>query len=464
MHARMTRHSAALVAAIASASLVLAACGSSNNGGSGGGSAGGTWPGANIAACKDLSQLAQYGDLTGQTVEVYTSITAPEGDAQQRSYKLFEQCTGAKVQYDADKDFETQVLVKAQANNLGDIAFVDQPGLLASLVNTGVVVAPPKDVSDNVDQYWSSDWKNYGTVDGTFYAAPLGANVKSFVWYSPKMFQQHHWQIPKTWDQMMSLTAQIQKAGITPWCSGFESGEASGWPGTDWVEEVVLRQSGPDVYDQWVKHQIPFNDPKIAQALDTVGQILKNPAYVNGGIGDVKSIATTAFQDAGLPILKGQCAMHQMASFYASFFPKGTNVSQHGDVFAFYLPVMSSKFGDPVEGGGEFVAAFNNKPVTEAFQTYLSTPVWANEKAKATPDGGWVSANKGLQTSNLTSPIDRLSAQILQNPKAVFRFDASDSMPAAVGTGTFFKEMVNWINGQSTQDTLNNIEQSWPAS
>lgn len=460
---RMRRGTAA-AAVVAAAALGLAGCGSSSDDTGGGGESSGTWPGASNAACSGLSQLEQYGDLTGQQVEVYTSITAPEGDAQERSYKLFEQCTGATVKYDADKDFETQVLVKAQADNLGDIAFVDQPGLLASLVDTGVVVEPPQDVSDNVDKFWSSDWKTYGTVDGTFYAAPLGANVKPFVWYSPQMFKQHGWSIPKTWDDLMSLTAQIQKAGITPWCAGFESGEASGWPGTDWLEEVVLRQDGPDVYDQWIKHEIPFNDPQIVKALDTVGAILKNSDYVNGGIGDVKSIATTAFQDAGLPILQGKCAMHQMASFYAANFPQGTKVAQDGDVFAFYEPTMSDQFGEPVEGGGEFVTAFNDEPVTKAFQTYLSTDVWANEKAKATPDGGWVSANKGLDPANLTSPIDKLSAQILQDPKAVFRFDASDAMPAAVGTGTFFKEMLNWINGQSTQDTLDNIENSWPAS
>jgi alpha-glucoside transport system substrate-binding protein len=459
MRARKTRRSTAVAAVVASAALVLAGCAKSSDDNK----ASGTWKGAKDSKCSGLSQLAQYGDLSGKTVTVYTSITAPEGDAQERSYKLFEECTGATVKYDADKDFETQVLVKAQANNLPDIAYVDQPGLLASLVKTGTVVQPPKDVQDNVDKFWSADWKNYGTVNGTFYAAPLGANVKSFVWYSPKMFQQHGWQIPTTWDDMMKLTDTIQKAGITPWCAGFESGTATGWPGTDWVEEVLLRQAGPDVYDQWVQHKIPFNDPQIAKALDTVGAILKNPKYVNGGIGDVKSIATTAFQDAGLPILKGKCAMMQMAGFYAANWPKGTQVTQTGDAYAFYLPSDNAS-SKPVEGGGEFVAAFNTLPVTKAFQTYLSTDVWANEKAKATPDGGWVSANKGLDVSNLTSPIDQLSAQILQDPKAVFRFDASDSMPAAVGSGTFWKEMVNWVSGQSTKETLDNIEASWPAS
>jgi alpha-glucoside transport system substrate-binding protein len=462
MRARKMRRSAVVAAVVASAALVLAGCAKDDNGDT---KASGTWPGAKDSKCSGLSQLAQYGDLTGKTIEAYTSITAPEGDAQVRSYALFTECTGAKITYNANKDFETNVLVRAQGNDLPDVAYVPQPGLLKQLVDTGTVVEPPKDVQDNVDKWWSSDWKDYGTVDGTFYAAPLGANVKSFIWYSPSTFKKNGWAIPKTWDDLIKLSDQIVASGkMKPWCAGFESGSATGWPGTDWLEELMLRTAGPDVYDQWVAHKIPFNDPQVATALDKVGSILKNPKYVNAGFGDVKSIAGTAFGDAGLPILKDQCAMMQMAGFYAANWPAGTKVAPDGQVYAFYEPAIDPSKGQPVEGGGEFVVAFNHNPATEAFQTYLSTDVWANEKAKATPDGGWVSANKGLDVNNLTSPIDRLSAQTLADPKAVFRFDGSDAMPGAVGSGTFWKEMTNWISGQSTKDTLDNIEASWPTS
>ncbi len=380
-----------------------------------------------------------------------------------RSYALFTECTGAKITYNANKDFETNVLVRAQGNDLPDVAYVPQPGLLKQLVDTGTVVEPPKDVQDNVDKFWSADWKNYGTVDGTFYAAPLGANVKSFIWYSPATFKKNGWTIPTTWDDLIKLSDKIAASGkMKPWCAGFESGSATGWPGTDWLEELMLRTAGPDVYDDWVSHKIPFNDPQVATALDKVGDILKNSKYVNAGFGDVKSIAGTAFGDAGLPILSDKCAMMQMAGFYAANWPAGTKVGPDGDVYAYYEPTIDASKGQPVEGGGEFVAAFNHNPATEAFQTYLSTDVWANEKAKATPDGGWLSANKGLDVNNLTSPIDKLSAQILADPKAVFRFDGSDAMPGAVGAGTFWKEMTNWISGQSTKDTLDNIERPGP--
>jgi alpha-glucoside transport system substrate-binding protein len=462
IRSRNARRGAALTAALVSAGLVLAGCGGGDDEG---GKASGTWPGEGKTECSGLDQLSQFGDLTGKKVHVYTTIVAPEDKPHKDSYKLFSTCTGAKVEYEGSKEMEAQILVRAQSGNLPDIAFLPQPGLLNTLVTqTQTVKEAPKSVSDNVDKWFGEDWKKYGTVDGKFYAAPLGANVKSFVWYSPKMFKDNGWTVPQTWDEMIQLSDKIAATGIKPWCAGFESGEATGWPGTDWVEDVLLRTGGADVYDKWITHDIPFNDPQVVKALDNVGSILKNPKYVNGGIGDVKSIATTAFQQGGLPILKGQCALHRQASFYAANWPQGTNVSEDGDVFAFYLPPIDASQGKPVLGGGEFVAAFNDQPATVAFQTYLSSDVWANEKAKATPNGGWVSANKGLDPNNLVSPIDKLSAQILADPNAVFRFDGSDLMPAEVGANSFWKQMVAWITGQDTKKTLDNIESSWPQS
>jgi alpha-glucoside transport system substrate-binding protein len=459
MRSRNMRRVAAAAAAVVATGF-LASCADDDEGGS----AGGTWPGEDKSECADLEQLADFGDLSGREVSVYTSIVAPEDQSHKDSYELFTTCTGATVKYEGSKEFEAQLPVRVQAGNPPDIAYVPQPGLLKTLVATDKVVEAPSGTSDNVDEFFGEDWKAYGTVDDTFYAAPLGANVKSFVWYSPSMFADNGWTVPETWDDMIALSDTIAGTGIKPWCAGIESGEATGWPATDWLEDVLLRTAGADVYDQWVNHEIPFDDQQVADALDEVGGILKNDEYVNGGIGNVNSIATTAFQDGGLPIIDGQCAMHRQAGFYAANWPEGTNVAEDGDVFAFYLPTISDEFGRPVLGGGEFVAAFSDDAEVQAFQTYLSSAVWANEKAKATPGGGWVSANTGLDVANLVSPIDQLSAQIFQDPEAVFRFDGSDQMPGEVGSNSFWKEMTAWITGESTEDALANIEKSWPAS
>lgn len=437
--------------------LGVAGCGSSNTASSTP-SASGSSSSSGGNAC---DAYKAYGDLTGKTVSVYTGIVTPEDTPQINSYKPFEKCTGATIKYEGDKSFEAQVLVRAKAGNPPDIGIVPQPGLLKQLVATGSVKAAPPEVAANVDKFWTKDWKTYGTVNNTFYAAPLGANVKSFVWYSPKEFKSKNYKIPKTLDELTALSETIAKTGSKPWCAGIASGEATGWTITDWMEDMMLRLSGPDTYDKWVNHTIPFNGPESVAALDAVGKILKNPAFVNGGLGDVKSIATTTFQDGGLPILDGTCSLHRQASFYAANWPKGTKVAEDGDVFAFYLPGKDTA-SKPVLGGGEFIAAFTDRPEVKAFQTYLSTDLWANNKVASSPDGGWVTANKGLDTGKLTSPIDQLAASILQDPKAVFRFDGSDQMPAAIGSNAFWKQATNWITGQSTKDTVDKIEASWP--
>jgi alpha-glucoside transport system substrate-binding protein len=398
-------------------------------------------------------------------VSIYTSIVTPEDASHKASYKAFEDCTGVKINYEGDKDFEKNLPQRAQSGNLPDVAFIPQPGLLQTMVDTGKAIPASKTVGDEVDKYFGKDWRKYGSVDGTLYAAPLGANVKSFVWYSPKTFKAKGYTVPTTWDELMTLTAKIaaDDPGAKPWCAGFGSGTATGWVGTDWVEDVLLRTAGPDVYDQWVAHKVKFNDPKVADALAKVGAILKDPKYTNGGFGAPSTIATTTFQDGGQPILKNKCYMHRQASFYASNWPEGTKVAEDGDVWAFYLPSVDTST-KPVLGGGEFVATFRDAPEVKAFAAFLASPDWANAKAKATTNGGWVSANKGLDVANLVSPIDQQSAKILQDPAAVFRFDGSDQMPSAVGAGTFWSEMTNWVKGQDDKTTLDNIEKSWPAN
>lgn len=411
------------------------------------------------AAAIDCAPYTKFGDLKGKTISIYTGIVTPEDTPHINSYKPFEQCTGATVKYEGDKSFETQILVRAKAGNPPDLAIVPQPGLLKQLVATGKAVAAPADTEANVDKFWSKDWKNYGTVDGKFYAAPLGASVKSLVWYSPSAFKDAGYAVPTTLDELKALSDKMVADGKKPWCAGINSGDATGWPITDWMEDMMLRLSGPEEYDKWVAHQIAFNSAEPTAALDAVGGYLKNDKYVNGGLGDVKSIASTTFQDAGLPILDDQCMMHRQASFYAANWPKGTKVAEDGDVFAFYLPGKDTS-AKPVLGGGEFVLAFNDRPEVQAFQTYLSSDTWANTKAKLS--SGWVSANKGLDPNNLTSPIDQLAAKILLDPASQFRFDGSDQMPAAVGSDSFWKQATAWVTGQDTKTTLNNIENSWP--
>ncbi|WP_186808198.1 ABC transporter substrate-binding protein [Agrococcus baldri] len=417
-------------------------------------------PGGTEGPAAGCEAYADYGTFEGAEVDVYGTILDAEADRLNESWAEFEDCTGIDVVYEGSSEFEAQINVRVQGGNPPDLAIFPQPGLLASVVGTGSVLEAPEAVQANAQEFWTEDWQNYGTVDGTFYAAPLMASVKGFVWYSPSVWEENGWEVPTTLDELDELTATVAESDVTPWCVGFGSGEATGWPGTDWIEDYVLRLHGPEVYDQWITHEIPFNDPMIVEAMDRVGELIKNPDYVNGGIGDVSTIANTDFGEAGLPVMDGECAMHHQASFYEGFWSddNSVEVAEDGDVWAFILPGTEAD-ASAVTGGGEFVGAFSDAEEVVAVQTYLSSAEWANSRVSL---GGVISANSGLDPANASSPLLQSAVETLQDPETTFRFDGSDLMPGAVGSGTFWSGLIDWITGEETQSVLDQVESSWP--
>jgi alpha-glucoside transport system substrate-binding protein len=412
----------------------------------------------------NCAQYQAYAGHSGSTVTMFGSILSPESDSLNKSWAEFQTCTGITIQYTGSNSFEQDLPVKVNGGNAPNLAIIPQPGLLQQMVATGTVKKPPAGTVAN-EANWNAAWKGYGSVNGAFYAAPMSANMKSLVWYSPTYFKDNGYTVPTTWADMMALSAKMASnmtGTAKPWCGGIGSGTATGWPATDWLEEVVLGTFGGQVYDDWISHKVKFSDPQIQTAMKTVADWLQNPAWVNGGVGNVQTIATTTFQDAGLPILKNQCGMLQQASFYEAQWPKGTKVAADGDVFAFKLPAVDSSITNPVEGGGEFVTAFADDPATQSVQNYLSSPQWANSRIKVAP--GWVSANEKVDQSLYTDPVDQLSAKYLADSTATFRFDASDAMPAAVGAGAEWTAMVDWFgSGKSIKDVAAEIDAAWPA-
>ena len=452
MSSTLRRRLIAPAAAIGALSLVLAGCAAEepNAGGNGGG------------GDADCAEYEQYGQFEGETVEIYATIIDVEADNLVTSWSDFEACTGIEIEYNGTQEAETQINVRAQAGDAPDLMIIPQPGLLQRLIADGYVVPAPEAVEANVDEFWSESWKGYGTVDGEFYAAPLMASVKGYVWYSPADFEENGYEVPATYDELLELTETMTERNdgpYRPWCVGFGSGDATGWVGTDSDEDLFLRTAGPEAYDQWVAGELDFASPEIQESFDLVGEILLNPEYVNGGFGGVNSIVTTTFQDAGLAILDGNCSLHHQASFYEAQWGEGVTVAPDGDVWAFITPPINEGDGAAVTGGGEFVAAFNDNEATGAVQAYLSSDVWANNRISL---GGVISANKGLDPANAQSDLARQSIEILQGEDTVFRFDASDLMPAAVGTSSFWTGMVDWVGGASTEDVTSAIDSTFP--
>ena len=409
------------------------------------------------AAPTSLAGHACDGSLKGKTVTITSSIRDTEADKLMQAWKPFEDCTGVTVKHTGSATFEDDIKTAVQGGNPSDIAIVPQPGLLATLVKSGKVIARD-DLKGAVTSANGTSWLGYGTVDGKFYGPPLGANLKSLVWYNPALFKSKGYTIPTTFDDLIKLSDQIASSGGKPWCAGIESGNATGWPATDWLEEVVLSNDGPQVYDDWISNKVKFNDPKIVKDLDTVGSILKNEKYIYGG---VQSIATTAFGAASIAsgLIDGKCFMYQMANFFSNNFPKGTTLGPDGQVSTFAFPTINSANKGAIEGGGEFIAALRDAPEVRAVQDYTTSVEFANKRAAL---GGWFTSNKNIDTSVYADSFEKGLADQLKGA-TVFRFDASDLMPSAVGSGAEWKQLTAWITGQSTKDTVDTIQAAWPS-
>ena len=288
----------------------------------------------------------------GKTVSVLSPVRNSENDPNAIQiftdfWKPFADCTGAKIDFQGTDQFEVQAPVLIQGGSPPDVIDFPQPGLLRTLAPN--LITFPENVAKHAKDDFIGGWEGLYTVDDEIKGMPWRANVKSTVWYSPAAFEAKGYKVPETLDELKALSDQIVKDGGTPWCAGIESGVATGWPVTDWFEDFMLRINGPEVYDQWVSHEIPFNDPKVKAVADAVGSYLKNPDYM-GGENNVKAIATTKFQDGGVPITTGDCYMHRQASFYSTLFPEGTTVGPPGSDVADQLLLPARRQGRRPEG------------------------------------------------------------------------------------------------------------------
>jgi alpha-glucoside transport system substrate-binding protein len=241
---------------------------------------------------------------------------------------------------------------------------------------------------------------------------------------------------------------------------GIESGAATGWPATDWFEDLVLRYGGTQQYDDWVSHKVKFDSPVVRQAADEFQKLLFTSGNVLGGR---KSIASNSFQTAGNPMFgsKPGCWMYKQGSFITAFFPKAVQADLDNQVGVFYFPPTNAT-DKPMLGGGDMAVLLKNSAAGVAAMKLLADK---NVGDTAVTNGSsFLSPHKDFDPSKYKGAIAQQVAKFVTESTA-FRFDGSDSMPGAVGSGTFWKDVTSWISGQESLDTaLKNIDGSWPAS
>ena len=406
---------------------------------------------------------AMAGEFKGTTV----TATGPfvDQDAQKFNATMadFEAKTGITIQYTGSKEFEASIKAAIDGGTAPDIIDFPQPGLLASFAAQGKItdLSQYLDVAAikaNYNPYWINQSMMPGK-DGTPIMAGVWERVngKGFVYYPKKAWDAAGYKVPTTYDELKTLMDQMVKDGSTPWCIGIESGAATGWVATDWIENIMLRTTTPENYDAWVQGKLPFSSPEVTHAAQIMADIWTNPKYVYGGTA---TIVKTSFGDSTLPMFdaKGpKCFMNMNGNFITSFFPTG--LVGGVDYGAFYFPPIDPQYGSPMEVAGDIWGATTTRPEVMAVMQYFTKgehlKVWMQQ-------GGAIAPQKDADLNWYGSPIDKVVGAAIVNA-GTLRFDGSDAMPGAVGAGTFWKEMTSFVSGSEDLTTaLKNIDASWP--
>jgi len=440
------KRSSRLLAIAAVAGLVFAACGS-NNGGSGApgstGGTGGTLPPAS------LSQIG--GEVS--IVAVWAGGDDPKSEqyAFMQVLKPFTEKTGIKINYTATRDINA---VLSNTANLPDIAGIPGPGKMVELAQAGTL-KPLDDLFDANAYRQDTPGASALQVDGKQYAEFFKGSIKGLIWYNPKNYTGG---TPTSWDDLNSKgqTATTALGGkAKQWCIGVKSDPGSeGWPGTDWIEDILIRQSGPDVYDKWVNGQQKWTSTEVKNAWTEFGKAVTN-AY-----GGATNVAAADFRKSGdgLFTSPAQCVFHHQASFITSFFNTDNPSLKPGTDYDFFLmPDINPSFAGAVTGGGDLVGMFHDTPQAKALMQYLVTPeaqaIWPK-----IPNSGALSGSKAVPTDIYPDDLTKKAAQDLANAK-IFRFDGSDAMPAAM-SDAFLKGVLDYIQDQSKLDSiLTNLDQ-----
>ncbi len=401
------------------------------------------------------------GEYTGTTV----TMTGPFVDADavkfENAMTEFEELTGIDIQYEGSKEFEATISIRVDGGNPPDIADFPQPGLLANFVRDGKVVDASQFISaDWLSENYNSSWLDMAKMEGPNGEITSGVwhrvNGKSLVWYPKAKFDEAGYTIPTTWDEMLALTEQIAADGDQAWCIGIESGAATGWAATDWMEEIMLRTTSLENYDKWVTGELDFASPEVKAAAEKMSEIWFNDEYVYGGRA---SIVTTNFGDAPTPMFEEQpgCWLHKQGNFITSFFPADAVAGE--DYSFFYMPGIDEQYGDPVLVAGDLMAAFDDRPEVRAVLSYFSSgasvETWLGE-------GGAISPHNDSSLDWYANDIERGVGEIILNASSL-RFDASDLMPGEVGAGSFWRGMTDYVAGTVDLDTaLAEIDAGWP--
>ncbi len=404
-----------------------------------------------VAQTPEEAALAAADGTSGGTVTVLATWGGGELDSFRAMVAPFEEATGITVEYEGTRDLAAVLTTRVQGGNPPDVAGLPGPGQIAKFAQQGsfVDLGTVLDM-DSYESEYAPTWLELGTVDGKLVGVFIKAAVKGLIWYDPQTLEDNGLSAPfTTWSDLMAASDSLASEGVTPWCVALESGAASGWPGTDWLEDIVLRQSGIDVYNRWWQGDLAWTSPEIKSAFETWGEIVATDGVVFGG--PVNAL-TTNFGNVGDGLFTDppECVFAHQASFIADFFVQNNPDLEPGTDFSFFgFPGFGEDAPSSTVTAGDLFGMFNDTPQARALIRYLVTPeaqaIWVGR-------GGAISPNQSVSLDSYPDSLSRRAAELLVGAD-VAAFDASDLMPEAVNNA-FWQAVLEYIQSPDNLDSI----------
>ncbi len=394
-----------------------------------------------------------------KTISILGAFGGEEAKTFQAVINAFEaKNPGIKVNYASSADFNTVLNVRVQSGDYPDITALPQPGVMKDLAARGVL-APVNGITlAQIKKNYAPAWGELGRAnDKKIYGVFHRVNVKGLVFYNKPAFEAAGYKVPKTWVELQAMTKAMESSKASPWCVGMESGGATGWVATDWIENIMLRTQPASVYDQWITNDVKFSSAAVKNAFQVVDSIWSNPKAVYGGRANIA--ATNFIPSAqGLFSNPSQCWLHMQGSFATAFMQDSIQKNLDANVGVFVLPMINTKLPQTALVGGDQFVMFKgkNRPEVEKFMAFLATGASADPWIKA---GGGLFPHKDQTLKLYPTKLESAFASIILEAKAA-RFDASDAMPSAVNQA-FWKGTTDWVTGTPLDTVLQNIDAAY---
>lgn len=404
--------------------------------------------GAFATGTQEMEEVAE--DADGGSVSVIATWGGSERDVFNDMIAPFEDETGITVDYTGTRDMDAVVTTRVQAGNPPDIAAFANPGILAQFADRDELV----DLStvlemDRIREEYTQGWIDRGTIDGALVGLFTKAAAKGFVWYDPATREEVGFEIPETWNELMSVSRSVaDDTDLAPWSIGIESGAATGWVGTDWLEHIFLKMHGPELYQEWYDGELAWTSQEMRDVWNAWGEIIDDSNMIHGGS---QYVISTNFADAHAPVFREDPAavFHFQATFLEGFindqFP---DLAADEDFTFFRFPAIAEEYANSIIASGDVFGMFNDTEQSQLMIRYLST----SKAQEYWIETGAISPNSAVPLDAYENPLIRQAARAM-NESEIVVFDASDLMPSEVNQ-EFFTAVTDFVSNPDDLDSI----------